>query len=56
MISEIIYYTICIFIVYRFNRDLHESPFPKTIIREVWSSDNNKIDEDGGPYYIEIEV
>ena len=53
---EMIYYGICVLVIYRFNKDLHESPFPKTKIIEVWSSDNNKVDEDGGPYYVEIEV
>ena len=23
-------------------------------IREVWSSDNNKVDKDGGPYYFDM--
>ena len=27
---------------------------PKRII-QVWSSDNNKVDEHGGPYEVEIE-
>jgi len=26
----------------------------KNNIKEIWSSDNNKVDEDGGPYYYDM--
>ena len=48
-----LYQTIIIWTTYLsekwFRKDLIEPD-----IREVWSSDNNKIDEDGGPYYFDM--
>ena len=48
-----LYQTIISWIVYHSEKWFWKDSIEPDI-REVWSSDNNKVDEDGGPYYFDM--